>query len=83
MRIHSEAAWGVASKFSHILASETRDLTAHIDIVLAAERERCAKIAEDWLSTFGQYKPEHIGAQTWANDAVRDIAEAIRKPSSP
>lgn len=58
--------------------------TAHLratttDAVLA-ERERCAKIAEGWLATFGGYKPEVIDAQTWASDAVRDIAEAIRHP---
>ena len=46
LRIHSKEAWNVASKFSHVLASSTRDLAAHIDLALAAERERCAKIAE-------------------------------------
>lgn len=46
LRIHSEAAWDVASKFSHALASETRDLAAHIDIALAAERERIAQMVE-------------------------------------
>ena len=45
MREHSEAAWNIASLFSHALASETRDLVAHIDAAIAAERERCAKIA--------------------------------------
>lgn len=43
-----------------------------------AERERCAKIAEDWLTTFGDQKPQHVTAQTWACDAVRDIAQLIR-----
>jgi hypothetical protein len=45
------------------------------------ERERCAKIAEKWLTTFGSYTPEHVSAHKWANDAVRDIADAIRKPA--
>ena len=39
---HSDTAWKIASLYSHALASETRDLAAHIDAALAAERERCA-----------------------------------------
>lgn len=45
MKQHSEIAWGIASKFSRVLASETRDLAGLIDAALAAERERCAHIA--------------------------------------
>ncbi len=46
-----------------------------------AERERCAKLAELWLTTFGERGPTSaaVSAQTWANDAVKDIAEAIRE----
>lgn len=42
----SEAAWNIARLYAASLASETRDLAAHIDVAIAAERERCAKIAE-------------------------------------
>lgn len=56
MRVHSDTAWNIASKFSHVLASETRDLAAHIDIALAAERERCADIAESVDSKRGNEK---------------------------
>lgn len=42
MKQHSDTAWNIASKFSHVLASETRDLAALIDEALTAERERCA-----------------------------------------
>ena len=34
MKEHSKVAWDVAYKFSGMLASETRDLAAHIDILL-------------------------------------------------
>lgn len=45
MRQYSELAWSIASLYSHALASETRDLAAHIDAAIQAERERCAKVA--------------------------------------
>ncbi len=35
LRQHSELAWNIASTFSHVLASETRDLAAHIDVAFA------------------------------------------------
>lgn len=56
MRVHSDTAWNIASKFSHVLASETRDLAAHIDIALAAERARCADIAASIDSGRGNEK---------------------------
>lgn len=46
------------------------------------ERERCAKIAENWLEVYGQTSPQVIDAQTWACDAVRDIADLIRHPET-
>ncbi len=46
MQEYSETAWGIASKYSHVLASETRDLATWIDKVIADERERCAKLAD-------------------------------------
>lgn len=49
MHEHSEAAWKIASLYSKVLASETRDLAAHIDAAIAAERERCAKVAGNRL----------------------------------
>jgi hypothetical protein len=45
MREYSPTAWNIASRYSSVLASETRDLAAHIDAALARERERYAKIA--------------------------------------
>ncbi len=38
LKIHSDAAWKIASLYSNVLASETRDLAAHIDVALEAER---------------------------------------------
>jgi hypothetical protein len=37
MRVHSKEAWDIASIFSHALASETRDLAAHIDKAFEAK----------------------------------------------
>lgn len=45
MKEHSKEAWEIASRYSAVLASETRDLAAHIDKALQAERERCAEVA--------------------------------------
>jgi hypothetical protein len=66
---------GITGKTYH---SECTD-PLRVKAAVAAERERCAKIAEEWLETFGAYTPEHVSAQKWASDAVRDIAAAIRK----
>lgn len=40
MKQHSETAWRIASLFSDVLASSTRDLAAHIDTALEAERSK-------------------------------------------
>lgn len=45
MRNYSPTAWRIASLYSSVLASETRDLAAHIDMAIARERERCVQIA--------------------------------------
>lgn len=55
MREHSETAWKIASLYSTVLASETRDLAAHIDVALKAERERCASVAS--------HRPHHSGPE--------------------
>lgn len=41
--------------------------------------EEAAKVADGWLEVFGAADPEFISAKTFAGDAVRDIAEAIRE----
>ena len=46
IRIHSEEAWNIAIKYSHVLASETRDLAAHIDVELNPLRERIGQLEE-------------------------------------
>lgn len=51
MKERSEVAWKIASLYSSVLGSETRDLATHIDEAIATERERCAKIADRFLST--------------------------------
>jgi hypothetical protein len=49
---------------------------------VATERQRCAKIAEDWIELFGARVPEHVTAQKWATDAVKDIVDAIRSTNT-
>ena len=41
-------------------------------------RDRAAAVADSWLENFGQFAPKHLSAQSWANDAMRDLAEIIR-----
>ena len=59
MNEYSETAWNIASRYSSVLASETRNLTAQIDAAINAERQRCAdiisaarfdEIERDWRS---------------------------------
>lgn len=45
---------------------------------LEEERERCAKVCDEWLAKFASYAPSYVSAQDWANDAVKDIAIVIR-----
>lgn len=62
-------------------SDETKFWHDQIAKAVAAERESCAKIADDWLEAFGKRGPTSgaVSAQTWANDAVRDLADEIRK----
>ena len=45
MNIYSKRAWSIASLYSHLLASETRDLAAHIDKAVNDVLEEAANIA--------------------------------------
>ena len=45
MNIYSDRAWKIASLYSSFLASETRDLAAHIDKALNEALEEAANIA--------------------------------------
>jgi hypothetical protein len=53
MRQHSEAAWKIASLYSHVLASETRDLAAQIDMALEAERMKAREFVAGWMMERG------------------------------
>lgn len=39
IRTHSKTAWDIASRYSSVLASETRDLAAAIDVAIGTETE--------------------------------------------
>lgn len=57
-------------------------MSEEIEKAVKAERDRCAKVAENWLEVYGATNPQHIDPQTWACDAVRDIAGLIRNPET-
>ena len=61
-------------------SDERKEIDEAIAKARSDERERCANIANEWIRLWGDKKPEHISAQTWASDAVKDIADAIRQP---
>jgi hypothetical protein len=43
---HSKVAWDIASRYSDILASETRDLAAAIDVAIANKVEDIRRSGE-------------------------------------
>ena len=43
MRIHTDEAWEIASRFSHILSSDTRTLAAMIDNLVDDKLDRAAR----------------------------------------
>ena len=89
VKTYDPASYDLAEHFLQDERKETsyagrcHDLALHIqrgaERAVAAERKRCAKIAEGWLAEFADKKPKHVSAQTWATDAVKDIVDAIRK----
>lgn len=81
MRQHSETAWKIASLYSHVLASETRDLAAHIDVAIAAEREQCARIADAEEERHRKGGPvSSMAEDVWGTATAKEIAAAIRDP---
>jgi hypothetical protein len=74
-----DPAGGDFGKTYHSNCGDPFGHKAAVAKAVSDERERCAKIAEGWLATYGKHKPEYVSAQTWAVDAVEDIAEEIRK----
>lgn len=45
MRIHTDEAWEIASRFSHILSSDTRTLAAMIDDLVDDKLDRAARVS--------------------------------------
>ena len=62
---------------------EELTMTLELNKALASAYARgvtdSAKVAEGWLATFAGASIEHVSAKKWANDAVIDIASAIRR----
>lgn len=46
---------------------------------VAAERERCAKLCDIWVARYGSGDIQYITPTEFASDAVKDIADAIRR----
>lgn len=76
MTEYSKTAWDIASRYSDVLASETRDLAAQIDEALAVQRELCAIMAERFYVVEVPTEQEH--ARDVGEMAGKQIAEAIR-----
>jgi hypothetical protein len=77
MKEHSAAAWQVASIYSSILASETRDLAAHVDIAIGAARIEGLKEAANWLrrQANAEKEPKARAAFIEAHNAILAKAE--------
>ena len=91
MRIHSDAAWQIASYYSYILASGTRDLAASIDVerdkikqsiieVILAQRNPRPPLNEksqldSWDNNVRYKEILHIDT---ANNIVDKIVAAVR-----
>lgn len=68
--------------YSRVLASETRDLAAHIDQVLDAVREMCARQAEGFYNN--PDLEEHLKPATEIGKVCgKQIAAAIRSLKLP
>jgi hypothetical protein len=76
LTIYSDTAWSIASRYSHVLASETRDLAAHIDFALNAQRERHAKIAERMIEAV---TPPCTDGDTFDSDEITDARNTRSK----
>lgn len=50
-----------------------------LEAQLAEAYERAARVCDGWLAAFGHCDIQYVGARTYASDAVKDIATAIRK----
>lgn len=70
VRQHSEAAWKIASRYSHVLASETRDLAAQIDDGFASLRSR-VEVLEKEGSRIGIEKAMEIVANLRQSGAAQ------------
>lgn len=73
LKIHSDAAWNIASQWGWLLSSDTRTVAAKIDEALDAERRRCADVVRNF-----QGGGDSITAATM-DRIFEDIALAVEK----
>lgn len=66
---------GLAFEFA--VAALERPAEQEIAQAIWAERQRCAKIADDWIKIFGASEIGSVSAREYAVDAVKDISQAI------
>lgn len=65
-----------------IVEAQVASLRKQLVSAVADERERCARICDDWVAKFGKGSIEYVPATEYATDAVCDIADLIRQPSA-
>jgi|GEM_PF-5978808 len=88
LKKHSDKAWGIASKFSYTLASDTRTLAAMIDDALQEARNEALREAkakcdtyQDWCAGWGEDKLLSA-ADTGASECGQAIAALITEGQS-
>lgn len=78
-----QSMWGANSLLCKA-ATIIEELAAERDAAARDMRERCATVCDQWIGAHQHFQPKIISAQTWATDAIEDIAEAIRAlPDTP
>jgi hypothetical protein len=80
MKVHSKPAWAIASRYSSVLASETRDLAAQIDAAREAAYAQAIQDANQmigalWSDLFNKDLVKAAGADYF--DRWRDRIKAL------
>ena len=74
---YSDAAWQIASRFSDVLASDTRTLAGAIDEVLKQDRQRSAEVVRGHKYALPDIELGKAAQQF--NRTLDEIAETIEK----
>jgi len=76
MREHSKTAWSIASRYSAVLASETRDLAAQIDAAIQPYAKALAQ-SQAGLEAALEVLPGNTAQSTMVSGALAFVREAL------